>query len=898
MQLISKLKSLFSQDKLQLSLFASWLILALLFIAYITSAWHTNSQQIFNQLDALNQLVSKNTKQQTNQLFQQIKLFNQQLISAEKSQGKLAPYFKNLKGNNFDHSLLINQKGQLILSSFRRNNTLRLDLEKIIVAPDIINSIQTANKPNFIPTFSLGAGSSSQYVAICMPTKLANASLLCIAISTENEKLNWSRINDINDTAIRIIGSNNHLLYSDPLPMHKRSLLGTKIPLETFNQYMPQEIEKDTKTFSYQNKSGPDGIKRMGSIHYLNEFDLYIVISTPTTQVISSWLEEILPPLLLLLAFYFISFAGYRLAKHNFNEAKAGHLLTESTLRDQESTLSLLFSNLPGMIYRVRIPDYKVLFITDGCQDLLGYSPNSYLSGQRTPFDNIHEDDQDILIKHADSIKSPKKKYENIFRIETPSGELKWLMDRGCAIRESKNQVYLEGILLDITEHMISQQQVEYLATRDPLTELANRYLFNDELVNHIDRYRDKTSIALLFIDLDRFKTINDSLGHQIGDRLLKLVAERLQECIDEATLLARLGGDEFMVMMKDPSSMEAVEALAHSINLVMNKTFELDYYKLNTSCSIGISMYPQDSTESHILLRNADTAMYSAKAKGGNRYQFYTDEMNQKVNTRLTIETELRRAIKENEFEVHYQPQVNAYTGELEGAEALVRWIHPTAGMISPIEFIPVAEETGLIRDIGDWVLEQSCMTFKEWNKEAELNLSVAVNVSVRQLDDSFVLRVQEILNQTGFSKDQLELEITESLLMDNVSENVRILENINRQGVRFAMDDFGTGYSSLSYLRQFPISKLKIDRSFVNDITDDPDDEAIIRAIIAMGQTLKLKVIAEGVENHQQLVLLQSMGCDSYQGFYFSKPLPTADFYKKYIQPASQQLKKSNSL
>jgi EAL domain-containing protein (putative c-di-GMP-specific phosphodiesterase class I) len=352
------------------------------------------------------------------------------------------------------------------------------------------------------------------------------------------------------------------------------------------------------------------------------------------------------------------------------------------------------------------------------------------------------------------------------------------------------------------------------------------------------------------------------------------------------------------MIMMTNPANIEAVESLAHSINIIINKTYELDYYKLNTSCSIGISMYPQDSTESHILLRNADTAMYSAKAKGGNRYQFYTDEMNQKVNSRLTIETELRRAIKENEFEVHYQPQVNAYTGELEGAEALVRWIHPTAGMISPVEFIPIAEETGLIRDIGDWVLEQACLTFKQWNQEAELNLSVAVNVSVRQLDDSFVLRVQEILNQTGFSHDQLELEITESLLMDNIQENVRILENINRQGVRFAMDDFGTGYSSLSYLRQFPISKLKIDRSFVNDITDDPDAEAIIRAIIAMGQTLKLKIIAEGVENHQQLVLLQTMGCDSYQGYFFSKPLPAKEFYTKYIQPASQQIKIDNQL
>jgi EAL domain-containing protein (putative c-di-GMP-specific phosphodiesterase class I) len=289
---------------------------------------------------------------------------------------------------------------------------------------------------------------------------------------------------------------------------------------------------------------------------------------------------------------------------------------------------------------------------------------------------------------------------------------------------------------------------------------------------------------------------------------------------------------------------------------------------------------------------------MYSAKANGGNRYQFYTDEMNQKVNSRLTIETELRRAIKENEFEIHFQPQVNAHTGALEGAEALVRWIHPTAGMVSPVEFIPVAEETGLIRDIGDWVLEQSCNTFKQWNDEAELNLSVAVNVSVRQLDDAFILRVQEILNQTGLHKDQLELEITESLLMDNIQENVRILESINRQGVRFAMDDFGTGYSSLSYLRQFPISKLKIDRSFVNDITDDPDDEAIIRAIIAMGQTLKLKVIAEGVENHQQLVLLQAMQCDSYQGYFFSKPLPVDDFYAKYIQPAALEAKRKHLL
>ena len=631
---------------------------------------------------------------------------------------------------------------------------------------------------------------------------------------------------------------------------------------------------------------------------------MFVVISQPITNLIITWLKIIAGPALMLIAFFIASYMGLRFFYRQLDSVKSNQQLTETALREQQSTLELLFSNLPGMVYRVRIPDYKVLFITDGCHNLLGYSAHTYLSGSRTPFDDILEEDQDILIKHSDSINNAKKQYEHIFRINSPSGELKWILDRGRAVtpetgsKKGDNTTYLEGILLDITDHMLSQQQVEYLATRDPLTELANRYAFSDELVSHIDEYNGKKSIALLFIDLDRFKTINDSLGHQIGDRLLKLVAERLKECIGEGNLLARLSGDEFIAMMLAPESLADVEALADKINKSINKTFQLDYYKLNTSCSIGISMYPQDSTESQILLRNADTAMYSVKSSGGNNYQFFTDEMNQKVHNRLSIETELRRAIKDNEFEIYYQPQVNAETGALEGAEALVRWIHPTAGIVSPVEFIPIAEDTGLIREIGDWVLEQSCRTFKQWNDESDLNLSIAVNVSVRQLDDHFILRVQEILKQTGLKESNLELEITESLLMENIQENIRILESISEQGVRFAMDDFGTGYSSLSYIRQFPISKLKIDRSFVNDITDDPDDEAIIHAIIAMGKTLKLKVIAEGVENHQQLVLLQAMGCDSYQGFFFSRPLKAKDFYAKYIKPAALELEKRQLL
>jgi len=894
-KLINKIKDSLHQDSMRSSLIASWLFLTLLFFGYAINAWFTSTNQIFSQLDAINQLVSKNTRQQANILFTQVNLLNQRLLSAEKNNQSFKSIFSDRQQSSFDHSFLIDEQGYFLFSSFRHNNNLRLNLKKTIIPPAVIKKIVDIQGPAFAPTFSLGVDSSSQYVPVCRPTKIEDASLVCVSLSTVNDKLSWYSINDINDTAIRVIGAGNHLLYADPLPMHKRSLLGLKLPQSVTTNNLDENTIRQSGYAHFNNQTGFDDIKRTGSIRYLKELDLFVVISLPTTHSITSWLTYIAGPLFMWIAFLLVTLFGFRFANRLYDRAQENHLVTESALREQESTLELLFSNLPGMVYRVRIPDYKVLFITDGCNDLLGYSAHTYLSGKRTPFDDIHEDDQDILVKHANSIDSPKKKYEHIFRIQTPSGELKWIMDRGRAIREGENQVYLEGILLDITEHMLSQQQVEYLATRDPLTELANRYLFNDELVNHIDRFREKTKIALLFIDLDRFKTINDSLGHQVGDRLLKLVAERLQECIDSDSLLARLGGDEFMVMMINPQGVDAIEALAHSINIVISKTFELDYYKLNTTCSIGISLYPEDSCESHILLRNADTAMYNAKAKGGNRYQFYTDEMNQKVNSRLTIETELRRAIKENEFIIHYQPQVNAHTGELEGAEALVRWIHPTAGMVAPDEFIPIAEETGLIRDIGDWVLDQACQTFKQWNDEAELNLSVAVNVSVRQLDDSFVLRVQEILNQSLLGEENLELEITESLLMDNIQENVRILESINRLGIRFAMDDFGTGYSSLSYLRQFPISKLKIDRSFVNDITDDPDDEAIIRAIIAMGQTLKLKVIAEGVENHQQLVLLQTMGCDSYQGYFFSKPLAKDDFYKKYIQPAIQVLEKN---
>lgn len=557
-----------------------------------------------------------------------------------------------------------------------------------------------------------------------------------------------------------------------------------------------------------------------------------------------------------------------------------------------ESTTSLFINNIQGCVYKSAYPSYLLTFVTQGSENIFNCDAQVLISRQASLLDFIHPDDKDAFLRQLEKHIREQSAFEFIFRLTLPDQEIKWVMNRGRVTIEKNGVLALEGLLLDITDHKLSQQQVEYLATRDPLTELANRYCFNDEIINHINSDQEhEIPFALLYIDLDRFKTINDSLGHQLGDRLLKLVAERLHVVVEDRHLLSRLGGDEFIIMMKEPSGRDEIIHLAKRVTHTLSQTFQLDYYKLSTSCSIGISLYPDDSTESYVLMRNADTAMYKAKEKGGNCYQFFTTDMNRQAHARLTLENELRKAIKTHQFEVFYQPQVSTWDNRLLGAEALVRWNHPQRGIISPVDFIPIAEETGLIKDIGDWVLDEACRTFSQWNQEFGLKLQISVNVSVRQLDDLFVFRVQELLKKHNMPASQLELEITESLLMDNPQENIRLLENINKLGVEFAMDDFGTGYSSLSYLKQFPVSKLKIDRAFINDITTDKDDEAIVRAIIAMAKTLKLKLVAEGVENHEQLSRLRDLECDSYQGYYFSKPLPQQVFYERHLLTAESR-------
>ena len=450
------------------------------------------------------------------------------------------------------------------------------------------------------------------------------------------------------------------------------------------------------------------------------------------------------------------------------------------------------------------------------------------------------------------------------------------------AVRDTQGQPsHYIGIFTDISERKAADERVRFLAQHDALTQLPNRALFLDRLEHAIaGAVRHGTRVALLFLDLDRFKNINDSLGHQVGDRLLQAVARRLKSSLREVDTVARLGGDEFLILLPDLRSAQAAATVADKLLAVMARPFRVEEQELTVSPSIGISLYPHDGRDVPTLLKNADAAMYHAKNRGRNNYQFYRDDMNARTLELLALENSLRRALEHQEFRVHYQPQVDIASGRMVGVEALIRWPNPEGGMISPGQFIPVAEDCGLIVPIGDWVLREACAQARRWQEMGLPAIPVAVNLSAVQFrQDGLPERIRAILEETGLAPEYLELEITESALMHEVETTVAMVQALRDMGLRLSIDDFGTGYSSLSYLIRFPIHKLKVDLSFVRRMVDNPDAAAIIKAIIGMAKSLRLKVIAEGVENARQLALLRAHGCDEIQGYYFSPPAPAED-------------------
>ncbi|MHB1941432.1 MAG: GGDEF/EAL domain-containing response regulator [Acidiferrobacteraceae bacterium] len=430
----------------------------------------------------------------------------------------------------------------------------------------------------------------------------------------------------------------------------------------------------------------------------------------------------------------------------------------------------------------------------------------------------------------------------------------------------------------DITERIQTEERLYHLAHHDVLTDLPNRALFTERLEGAISRSsRSRRGVAVLFIDLDRFKLVNDTLGHEAGDQLLQACGTRLRESVREGDTVARFGGDEFAVILDSIASLNDVAPIAQKFLDVFAPSFTINTHELFATGSIGIGVYPDDGRDAQTMLKNADTAMYRAKQQGGNSYQFYQAGMNTEALRRFDLETHLRHALERKEFVLHYQPQVSLKTGRVTACEALIRWERPGVGLVPPMEFIPLMEETGLIVPVGEWVLRTACAQHNAWRAAGLPPLRMAVNVSGRQFSrGDLVGMVQRVMQESGMDQGMLELEITESVIMQNALAAVETLNTLSGMGVRLAIDDFGTGYSSLSYLKRFPIDLLKIDQTFVRDITSDPDDAAIVRAIITMARSLDIDVIAEGVETREQLEFLHAQGCYQAQGYYFGKPQP----------------------
>jgi diguanylate cyclase (GGDEF)-like protein len=470
------------------------------------------------------------------------------------------------------------------------------------------------------------------------------------------------------------------------------------------------------------------------------------------------------------------------------------------------------------------------------------------------------------------------------YRLRRFDGEYRWLLDHGVPLYDEQNTFlgYI-GSCIDITTRKAAEEEIKHLAFYDPLTLIPNRRLLQERLKYSIEmarRYNKK--LALMMLDLDRFKAVNDNLGHKVGDELLQQVALRLTTRLRDVDMVARLGGDEFFVLLEDITHPDDAARVAEEIVVDLSKPFKLSHSNtIQISTSIGISLYPEHGDNLEILMNHADAALYLAKDQGRGCFAYFSENLTRVIRERIALEMRLRKAIEHQELCIFYQPQMDITTGQLVGAEALLRWLDPVDGLISPSRFIPIAEDSNLIVDIGEWVLRETCRQGRKWLDMGLKSLTLAVNVSPQQFRRSDLnALVAAVLAETGFPAGQLELEITEFGLVENQENATEILNNLRAQGVRLAIDDFGTGYSSLTYLKRFPLDILKIDKSFINEIPHDKDSMEIAATIVAMGHSLGFKVLAEGVETFEQLAFLSKIECDTYQGYINSRPIPAEQF------------------
>ncbi|MBE9610457.1 bifunctional diguanylate cyclase/phosphodiesterase [Chitinilyticum piscinae] len=559
--------------------------------------------------------------------------------------------------------------------------------------------------------------------------------------------------------------------------------------------------------------------------------------------------------------------------------------LAEQAVIKSEQQLRLALEASNTGLFDLPLEGRRAAITSPEYDRMLGYQPGELAETFDKWKDQVHPQDREQTIGALrDYFVGNSTQFAVEYRRRLKSGEYRWFLSRGRFVEFDYRgkPTRLIGTMTDITERKEAQERITELANFDLVTGLANRNLLRDELrLALAAAERFGRHLAVLFLDLDRFKTINDSLGHTAGDMVLSQVASRLRAEVGKADILARLGGDEFVVVLTDIAGPLAASAIADRILASFAVPFELEAGGFASSTSIGISIFPDDGADADTLIRNADVAMYQAKASGRGNYQFFTADMNTRASERLVLETSMRRGLVQNEFVLYFQPQASLEDGRIVGAEALIRWQHPEQGMIPPGKFIPVAEESRLIVPLGSWVLEEACRHAASWVAKGLPPLTVAVNLSPMQFSQpGLVQQVRDCLERYGLPPERLELEVTESVVMQDVDQVAATLDAFNALGVKLSIDDFGTGYSSLSYLKRFAFDKLKVDQSFVRDLSDDPNDTAIVLAIIGLGKTLGMSVLAEGVETQAQLKFLREAETDSIQGFLFSRPVPEPDF------------------
>ncbi len=541
--------------------------------------------------------------------------------------------------------------------------------------------------------------------------------------------------------------------------------------------------------------------------------------------------------------------------------------------------LSTILEHTADMVM-VTGPDGIIEYVNHAFERITGYSSKDVIGKTPAVLNSGEHDTEEYA--HLWKTINAGEVYRNVLINKRKDGTLFYEEKTITPLKDENGKIiHFISTAKDISDRIQAHKRLHHMAHHDALTGLPNRTLFLDRLEQALHRALLHTRlVAVLFLDLDRFKNINDTLGHNVGDELLVQLTERLTQNIRYGDTIGRFGGDEFVILLDDLENERYISSLAQKILDTLINPFIINNHELYITASIGISIYPSDGHDTETLLRNADIAMYRAKDLGKNNYQFYSDDMSARIFERLTLENHLRHALERDEFVLHYQPQVDAQTQRIHGVEALLRWQHPEIGLVSPPNFIPLLEETGLIEEVGDWLLESACKQSRQWHDTGSSYLHMSVNLSSRQFNNpAFFDSIQKIIRQTGINPEFLELEITESMLMRNASSTINALDTLSQLGVRFAIDDFGTGYSSLNYLRRFPIDTIKIDRSFIRDITTDEDDAAITSAIIVMAHSLSMNVIAEGVENDSQLAFLQEHNCHYIQGHFFSHALPAEE-------------------